>query len=121
MTNNFSKTEDFVEKRIEGAIQTFNNLFLDHKKEIKGVIEEQIKVTVNGKIDKLQKDLLETHKKQSEQIEKVVDTLKNQDIVLLEMKEFLEVKKGITSLGKMVIWLSAVVGAVLGVFKIFKI
>lgn len=61
--------DDRISERFESLAQTLNKLHEDyHNKTVKAV-EEQVKTTVNGKIDKIQK------------------TLENQDIILKSLDE----------------------------------
>ncbi len=54
--------EDFMNKRFESFVQSQNALFLDLKESLLLAVESQIKITVNGKIDKISDHL----KKQDE-------------------------------------------------------
>ena len=74
-------------------------------------VQETIQKTVNGKIDKIKEHLI------------------RQDSILVEIREdikeikddtdpIVEAKKGVATLGKLIIWLSLVTGAVLTILKL---
>lgn len=87
------KTLDFVEKRLESFAQTQQALLLDIRKatqldnekfkeeftvDIQGIVENQIKITVNGKIDKIAQHLQDQ------------DVMTGKLMVLLEDKKFIQ-------------------------------
>lgn len=94
--------DDLLNLRFESFTQAQNGLFFDMEKRITKAVENQIKVTVNGKIDDIK------------------GHLEDQDQTLKEMKEIIEVKNGFKQIGKLIMWIAGVVGAIIGLIKLIK-
>lgn len=88
--------EDWMEKRFESFVHTINTLMQENTKKTVEAVEAQIKVTVNGKIDKIAKHLEEqdadmvAHKAEQAQSMKLVfeaiDSLKTDTDPLVKVK-----------------------------------
>jgi len=96
-------------------IQSFNVLFKDFKDEIKTevsfAVENQIKITVNGKIDAFRKENQDLHNN----IILRLDTLKK------DTDPIVNDRNTITSVGKFVIWGATIAGALTALYKLIQL
>lgn len=102
---------DIVEKSREGIIVSFNGLFLGFKDEIKQVVHNQIDAKVNGKIDAFRKE----NKEMYEELKGLIIDLKKEAMPVIEDR------KTITSVGKFIMWIAGIGGAIIGLFKLIKL
>jgi len=110
-----AQVHDMVEKGREGMIQSFNGLFKDFKDEIKNevsiAVENQIKITVNGKIDAFRKENQEMYN----------NLMMRLDTIKKDTDPVVNDRNTITSMGKFVIWGAGIAGAITGLYKLFKL
>jgi uncharacterized protein YaaN involved in tellurite resistance len=114
--------EDFAERRIESAIQTFNALFLDHKIKMEEVVEKQINKSVNGKIDKIANHLekqdkaMEKHNESMEKISSKVDEISSKVDELQPVNTGVKIFRGVR---EFIVWATpiGILGALYNWFK----
>ncbi len=87
-------------------IQSFNALFLSFQEEMKTIVETQIKVTVNGKIDK------------------IAATLEEQNKILArldkETKPVIEDRQTIANVARFIKWASGIAIGATALYKLIK-
>lgn len=120
-TNDMNEeTLDMVEKRLESFAQTQQALLLENRQDIRAdnekfkedvlsIIESQIKVTVNGKIDLL-----------NGKVEKIAGHLQDQDVMTGKLMVLLEDKKFIQQVWTMLKSLGAIAVTALSAWALLK-
>lgn len=79
---------------------------IDFIEKVREAVREQVQITVNGKIDKLQKEVSEIHVK--------VDLLKK------DTDPIVDGQKAVKLTGKFIIWVGAISAAIYAFLKLFK-
>jgi|GEM_PF-3211402 len=100
----------------ESLIHTFNDLFFEHKQEVKNTVESTIKIVVNGKIDKIQKDLtdglsaqIEVNKEQQKVIQYLTDSLEK---MLGDMKDVHQILITARGTKTFIAWVAGIFGGI---------
>jgi len=108
--------KDFIEKRLhshtfalDGVVGGMKRDWIKFESTIQDIISQNIKVTVNGKIDRLHKEMTESNNTQNETLLKLNQNI---DALRVEVAPLIESKNTLYSLRKFLVWIAAPVAII---------